>query len=170
MLETTRLLIRKFTKDDLNDLHEMNSNPEVMKYIFGRPLALEESQKYLDIYFDTYQKYPGLGNFAAFEKETKKFIGWVCLRPYPDDNNEIEIGYRLNKQSWGKGYASELAQKMVDYGFHQMKLKEIMAIVNPENAASKNVLAKAGLKYIKNIDFELEGKTSVVEYWKINSI
>lgn len=170
MMETKRLYLREFKSTDLDDLHAMNSNPEVMRYIFGRPLAKEESQKYLDIYFETYKKRPGFGNFAAYEKETNQFIGWVCLRPYPEDNTQMEIGYRLNQHSWGKGYATELAQTMVDYGFNQMQLKEIMAIVNPENKGSRNVLSKAGLKYIKNVDFELEGKTSIVEYWKINSI
>lgn len=168
MLETKRLYIREFVQADLEDLHAMNSNPEVMKYIFGRPLAKEESQKFLNIYFETYKKTPGLGNFAAFEKDTQKFIGWVCLRPYSEDPEQIELGYRLNPQNWGKGYATELAQAIVAHGAKTMKLKEIMAIVNPENQNSRGVLAKAGLKYIKDIDFVLEGKPCVVEYWKVN--
>jgi ribosomal-protein-alanine N-acetyltransferase len=162
--ETERLIIREFTMEDFDDLNAMNSDPEVTKYILGRPFSAEESMNYLKSYLEFYKKKTGLGVFAAIEKETGSFLGWVCLRPFHTDD-EIELGYRLNQKSWGKGYATELAKTMVAYGFKKLNLKEIIAIVVPANKNSKNVLSKAGLKYLRNMDYKSVDGDMNVEFW-----
>lgn len=117
------------------------------------------------------RKKTGLGLFAAECKNTKDFIGWVALRPFYKD--EIEVGYRMPQKNWGKGYATEMSKAMVEYGFNQIKLQEIAAIVNPANKASKNVLSKSGLKYIGNMDYTFNIKENEyvlhVEYWNLKN-
>ncbi len=80
---------------------------------------------------------------------TGEFIGWFCLK-HLDDTNEIEIGYRLLKEYWGKGYATEMSDKIIEYGFEIMKLNVIVGITQPGNMASQKVLKKVGLLYIKD--------------------
>lgn len=165
--ETKRLIIRHMKTTDFNDLHAMNSDPEVCKYILGRPFTYEENQNFLKSYIEYYKKQNGLGLFAAECKQTGTFIGWVCLRPFFKE--EIEVGYRMPQRNWGKGYATEMASAIVDYGFNKLQLPEIAAIVNPQNKASQNVLSKCGLKYVRNMDyvFHLSGVDNLVhfQYW-----
>lgn len=165
ILETERLIIREFTLEDYNDLNQMNTDPEVCKYILGRPFTPDENKKFLESYLEFYKKKTGQGTFVVTTKDNE-FLGWVCLRPLTiQGKEEIEVGYRLNQKSWGKGYATEASQAMVEYGFQKLKLKEIMAIVNPGNKASQNVLAKSRLEYIKDVTDTFGGQKMTIQYW-----
>ena len=92
------------------------------------------------------------------EKDTDNFIGWCGLKLVKElTNNQInyyDLGYRLNKNYWGKGFGTEAAKAALDYGFQNMKLKNIFAIADSENIASKNIMQKLGLKYINTFKIE----------------
>lgn len=145
-LETQRLLLRPFTWDDFENLYQINSNPEIMRYIRS-PETREQTQESLKKIIDDYEKFPALGRLAIIEKSTNTFIGLCLLRHYEIDG-EIEAGYVLTKQYWGKGYATEAMQELLRYGFDDMKFDCIVAVCMPTNEASWRVMEKVGMRRV----------------------
>jgi RimJ/RimL family protein N-acetyltransferase len=92
-----------------------------------------------------YRIYPGLGRRAAEERAGGRFVGWFSLN-YVPKTVEVELGYRLLPDSWGKGYATEGAAALVRYGFGELGLHRIIGVTHPDNAASQRVLQKAGMR------------------------
>lgn len=148
MIETERLLIREFTLEDLDKLIEIRSDPQVYKYLGGierqNPQALA---KRLRFYIGCYDKY-GFGTCATIWKETGEMIGSCGLQPL-EDTGEIEVGYALAREYWGKGLGFECARTWLEYGFEKAKLERIVAIAAPENVGSWRVMEKCGMKYEK---------------------
>lgn len=152
-MQTGRLRLRQFTEADLSNLLELNSDPEVMRFITGgKPDSLEQAQTSLQRILGYYKDGSALGLWAAELLDSGEFIGWFCLKPLPGFD-EIELGYRLRKRYWGKGYATEGARFLVDYGFRRAGLSRIAAIVDPGNFASRRVLEKAGLAFERRTRF-----------------
>ena len=148
MLETERLLLRKFTPEDLDALVELRSDDEVIKYLGGRTLQNPDAiEKRLRFYLECYEKY-GFGVCATIWKETGELIGWSGLMPL-DGTPEIEVGYGMKKEFWGKGIGYECAAAWLDYGFNEAGLEKIVAIAVPENVGSWRVMEKCGMKYEK---------------------
>jgi len=148
MLETERLFIRKFATEDLETLIKLRADPEVNKYLGGtrlqNPQALE---KRLQFYIDCYAKY-GFGMSAMLWKETGEMIGWSGLQPL-DGTSEIEVGYGMIKEFWGKGIGFECAKAWLDYGFNVVQLERIVTVAYPENKGSWRIMEKLGMKYQK---------------------
>ncbi len=156
-LETPRLILRQITEADLDKLVELDSDPEVMRFINGgfatSPEAIAE--KFLPDILSYYELYENLGFWAVIEKSTQDFIGWVILRPESRfkiaqllgvvEPEAIEIGYRLRQASWGKGYATEAAQSLVNKSRKHWPKHKIVAWALPENKASVKVIKKLGL-------------------------
>ena len=154
ILETKRLILQVPQLSDLDHLIALRTDPQVMRCLggFGEPFGSGKIQDVKEIeyqlslaqdYYDTY----GLGFFCAFEKTTGDFIGQaglfhVCFNTKQPD---IELAYRLHKKHWGKGYATELALALIDWGLHQYKLPKIIAAVHPGNKRSIAVLEKSGM-------------------------
>src|SRR5215212_5130912 len=96
--------------DDVDNLVALDGDPSVMRYITGGPPTPRETLEHdhLPAYLDYYERYAGYGFWVAIEKESGEFLGWFHLRPHDDDlPDEPELGYRLRRSAWGKGYASE---------------------------------------------------------------
>ena len=149
ILKTKRLILREFVPEDLNDYAKLDSDLEVMRYISkGKIRTFKEIKDDLEGIIAYNQKNKDFGLWAAIYKENKNFIGWFCLKPL-DKTDEIEVGYRLIREFWRKGYASEGAKALVEYGFQNLHLKRIAAVVDPRNKASVRVLEKSGLEYEK---------------------
>lgn len=148
MFETERLLIRKFTPEDLDKLIEIRSDPEVYKYLGGierqNPQALA---KRLRFYIGCYDKY-GFGTCATIWKETGEMIGSCGLQPL-EDTGEIEVGYALARDFWGRGLGFECARAWLEYGFEKAGLERIVAVAYPENVGSWRVMEKCGMRYEK---------------------
>jgi ribosomal-protein-alanine N-acetyltransferase len=149
ILESERLYLKQFTDENVNVLFRLNSDSDVMKYI-KEPVTdinvIKESIKKLRGY---YLKHPGFGVWAAFEKQSNKFIGFFELA-HMDNTDEIEVGYRLLKEYWDHGYATEMTKELLNYGFDEMGLDQIVGITHPENIVSQKVLIKSGLRYAKD--------------------
>src|SRR5581483_513221 len=118
-LETERLILRRMTMDDLDDLVALDSDPAVMHYLTGgKPTPREEiEQRILPRVFGYYERYEGKGAWAVIERATDAFLGWASNRPVEDRTDEVELGYRLRRATWGKGYATEAARALVDKSF-----------------------------------------------------
>jgi ribosomal-protein-alanine N-acetyltransferase len=148
MLETTRLLIRKFTFDDLDELIELRSDPEVNKYLGGTRLQNAESiTKRMQFYIDCYEKY-GFGAGAMIWKPTGEMCGWSGLQPL-EETGEIEVGYGMAQKFWGKGIGYECATAWLKFGFETANLKRIVAVASPKNTGSWRIMEKCGMCYEK---------------------
>ncbi|WP_400194331.1 GNAT family N-acetyltransferase [Hymenobacter sp. B81] len=145
LLETTRLVLRRLTPDDLDAVHRLDSDPKVMRYIVA-PLSYEGARQYLQEILDNYEQFPGLGRWAVVEKTTGTFVGIHLLKPL-EASGHVEVGYRFFPGFWGRGYATEMTRALLRYGFQELGLRQIVAITKPENFASQHVLEKCGFKY-----------------------
>lgn len=148
MLETERLLIRKFTMDDLPVLIKLRSDPEVYKYLGGTRMQNPEAiEKRLRTYIDCCERF-GFGSCALVWKETGEMFGWGGLMPL-EETGEIEVGYGMAKRFWGKGIGYECARAWLEYGFEKAGLERIVAIADPENIGSWRIMEKLGMQYEK---------------------
>lgn len=171
-LQTTRLLLRPFNENDLNNLIELDQDPEVMKYLGNQITPIEKIKEGLSVLIERQPRWKTYGTWCADLLSTGENIGWFTLKPVPAINNEYEIGYRLKKKFWGYGYATEGSEFLIEYGFKQLHLPKIIGLTDPHNKASQHVLQKCGLVYkgdianpwpILNID-----KTSYFELFNPN--
>lgn len=150
MLETPRLLLREVVADDAEGFFILDSDPEVARYVGGRPVQdLEQCKKVIAFVQSQYERF-GIGRWAVVLKETGAFIGWAGLKRMADEavnghTGFMDIGYRFQRRHWGKGYATEAAAACLRYGFETMDLPEICAFAETGNAASRHVLRKIGL-------------------------
>jgi RimJ/RimL family protein N-acetyltransferase len=151
-LETRRLVLRRLTRADVDNLVSLDADPDVMHFITGgRPTAREEiEQEVLPAFLDYYQRYPGYGYWAAIEKSTREFLGWFHLRPRDEaDPGEAELGYRLRKSAWGKGLATEGSRALIRKGFTEFGVQRVVAETMAVNLASRRVMEKAGLTLVR---------------------
>lgn len=146
-LETPRLYLREFTLADVALLYNMHQDPAITRYT-GDPLpwdSLAHTEKVLtEAILPQYKN--GIGRLAVHIKQTDEFIGWCGLKQVDD---EIDLGYRYIQQYWGKGYATEAAQAVLNFGIQQ-QLPNIVGCADVENIASVKILEKIGLKFLKH--------------------
>ena len=148
IFQTPRLTIRDLTLDDIFPYHEMQGNPKVMQYTGSPPETFEESKKSLIKCIDCYQQPDNtFWVWAIDEKESDTFIGTCAI--IVDESGKGEIGYRILEKYWGNGFATEIIQPLIDFGFSKMKLSTIFATVDRLNIASVKMLEKSELEFIK---------------------
>jgi len=155
-LESDRLLLRHFTPDDLDYLVDLDSDPAVMRYITGgRGTSRGEASERLARYVAYHDQSPGFGFWLAVEKATGDVLGWFHLRPLPDmPPDEVELGYRLRRAAWGKGFATEGARALIDAGFSRFGVMRVVASTMAVNVASRRVMEKSGLRYVRTFHQE----------------
>ena len=147
-LETERLYLREIEEDDLHFLFELHSDPEVMKFIRPAEKTLDETHATMQRIFRTNNYEKGIGLWICHEKISNEFIGWYVLKPL-ENTPDIEVGYRLLKIHWGKGFATEMSRALVTYCFNKLRLPKIAAATHPDNHASQHVLEKIGLRFVR---------------------
>ncbi len=144
-LKSDRLKYKVFEATDCDHLFDLDSDPAVMNFINGgTPSTREQVNAATARILKSMSENPGMGNWILLTKDTNEFVGWVMLRPLPQ-YNEIELGYRLKKKFWGRGFATEASRAVIEYGFSELKLEKIFAITEPSHINSQNVLAKLGM-------------------------
>lgn len=150
-IETDRLILRPFTEADIAGAYEMNLDVEVSKYTGdGGVVSYDEiARRIKEHVLADYQKY-GYGRLAVEVKGGDKFIGFAGLK-YLEDLKAVDLGYRFMSNYWGKGYATEAARALVDFGFKTLGLKELIAMTLPENQGSIRVLEKLHFNYDKQM-------------------
>ena len=151
-LRTDRMVLRRFTAADVDLLVELDSDPEVMRYITGgRPTPREEIERdFLPAFLGYYERFAGYGFWAAVEVATGDFLGWFHFRPRegsPPD--EAELGYRLRRSAWGKGYATEGSRALIRAGFTEHGVERVVAETVAVHTASRGVMEKAGLRLVR---------------------
>ncbi len=154
-IETEHLVLRCFRMDDLPAFHAIVRQPEVMEYLPEDVMQLEEARDILEWIVECYDvNTPDrIRKFtAAVTLHTcDEVIGWCGLGPLEFDTGRIELYYGISSSYWGKGYGTEAAKAMLAYGFETIGLKELVAVVNRDNLASRRVIEKLDLVYRKEI-------------------
>jgi RimJ/RimL family protein N-acetyltransferase len=156
-LETKRLFFRELITSDAEALFELDSNPEVHRYLGNNPVtSIGQIEDAIRNIRKQYKK-NGIGRWAAILKDTGEFIGWAGLKLEHNVNGQeqyYDLGYRFIQRFWDKGYASEASTAFVEYGFNVLNLEKINAFADADNAASRRVLEKAGLGFINFFDYD----------------
>lgn len=147
-LETHRLIIKKPDLNDLDRLYALQSDSEVMKYIGQGVRTQKQVRTGLQAAIEHQQKY-GFSLGCVYEKESRQFVGRAGLihLGYDYTQKDIEIAYALVKSAWGKGYATEIATALLDWGFKNLDVDRLVAVVAPDNQPSKNVLQKIKMQF-----------------------
>ena len=162
-LETDRLTLRRFTEADEDNLVELDGDPEVMRFINGgRPTPREEVRgRILPILFGYYERFEGFGAWAAEERSTGRFLGWFHFRPPANEprDGEIELGYRLRRAAWGKGYATEGSRALIRKGFTELQVERVVAETMAVNLGSRRVMEKSGLTLVRT--FHIDGLDAI---------
>jgi RimJ/RimL family protein N-acetyltransferase len=156
--ETERLILRELEYSDEMDLFEMDSDPEVHLFIENNPVkSIDEITKVIEMLKKQYKE-NGIARWAVIDKLTNECIGWSGLKyfnqPLNKHNNFYELGYRFKKKHWGKGFATESSNAILDYGFKNLNTDAIYAITDPKNLNSKKVLSKLGFDFKETFDYE----------------
>jgi len=151
-LETERLILRRFTSADADELFALDDDPGVMRYIDGGlPPSLEEIEgDVLPRFLWYYDTFPAWGFWAAIERSTGAFLGWFHLRPEkgaPAD--EPELGYRLRRSAWGQGYATEGSRALIEKAFREAGARRVVASTMAVNTASWRVMEKSGMRRVR---------------------
>ena len=141
-IETSRLRLRPLRPDDLQDLHDVVFSDPAVTWD-GSVGTLEETRSSLDAKIRHFEEH-GFGMMAVVDRRDEALIGFAGLQRL-EGGPEVEIGYYLGRRAWGRGLATELAHALVERAFNELELPRLVAVVRPENEASKRVLAKAGL-------------------------
>lgn len=156
--ETERLIIRPWEDRDLEPFAALNADPEVMRF-FPATRTREETAALMD-YTRAMLGESGMSFLAVEEKTTGTFVGMVGLAPVKPPMPcapAVEIGWRLAKAHWGKGYASEAAHAWLAYGFETLELPEIVAFTFVGNTPSRRVMERLGMTRNPADDFEHPG-------------
>ncbi|MFF9853918.1 GNAT family N-acetyltransferase [Streptomyces litmocidini] len=145
---TPRLLLRRWTDDDLVPMAEINADPEVMRWIGdGSVLDLEQTAEAIERYEEEWDE-EGFGFFAVELLGSGELIGFVGLSVpefLPEVLPDVEIGWRLGRQFWGQGYASEAAHAVLEFALQDRGLDRVVAIAHIGDRASANVIGKLGM-------------------------
>ena len=156
-LETDRLVLRRFTESDVDNLFNLDGDPEVMRFLTGgkptpRDVIRNET---LPRFLHSYERFEGFGVWAAIERSTGEFVGWFEFYPWKDVGpDEVELGYRLRRSAWGKGYATEGSRALIRKGFTELGVQRVVAKTMTVNTASRRVMEKAGLTYVRTFHQE----------------
>jgi RimJ/RimL family protein N-acetyltransferase len=167
VLQTERLRVRRLTEADDAHLFALDHDPDVLRYIPLQPHPNREGylRDILDRFMPYYDRHPQLGVWAVEEEAAGTFVGCFCLRRGIDEADaallryrpgEMEIGYRLRRAAWGKGYATEAARAVLWHAFAVLEAPCVVAVVASANTASVRVLEKAGLRALQGL-FRLPG-------------
>ena len=143
-LETERLLLRRVSSDDVNEIMELRGNPETMKYI-PRPLVTntDEALAHIKMIDDKIEANEGI-NWAITLKGNPKLIGVIGHYRIQPENHRCEIGYMILPQYNGQGIVTEAVKAVLQYGFDDLQMHSIEGVIDPDNIASEKVLLKNG--------------------------
>ncbi|MEW2516746.1 GNAT family N-acetyltransferase [Actinacidiphila alni] len=160
-IRTPRLLLRRWREDDLAPMAEINADPQVMRFIGdGTPRDLEQTAESIQRWEDEWDD-EGFGLFAVELLGSGELAGFTGLAvPYflPEVLPAVEIGWRLGRQFWGQGYASEAAQAALDFAVTDRGLDRVISIAQIGNHASENVMRKLGLTPERETTHPLSGR------------
>jgi ribosomal-protein-alanine N-acetyltransferase len=153
LFRTKRMRIRTVSASDFHLLRLMDGDPLCMKYIIQEDIKTEQQTRQIMNKLIKHQEKYGYSFWAWEDFTTNEFIGWGGLK-YIDDSEKIELGYTLVRKHWGKKYATEACEAIIQYGWKELNFDIIYGRVDPENVVSAKVLKKVGMKFLKKVDYK----------------
>lgn len=157
-VETERLFLREMLLTDVDGMFELDSDPEVHRYLGNKPVTNKEQM--VDVINFIRQQYidNGIGRWAIIDKKTNDFIGWTGLKFVTEltnnHKNYYDLGYRLIRRYWGQGIATESALASLCYAFDKRNASEVYAMTDCENERSNRILKKIGLNCMEKFDLD----------------
>jgi RimJ/RimL family protein N-acetyltransferase len=155
-LTTDRLVLRRFTLDDADELLALDSDPRVRRFVEdGEPVTRESAVEMIEHWLGYHERSDLFGFWAAIERATGQFLGWFHFRPgdgHGDD--EPELGYRLIASAWGKGLATEGSLALIDRGFSTGRVRRVLAETMAVNMGSRRVMEKVGMRLVRTFHAE----------------
>lgn len=149
-----RLIFSPLDSTRLYDLFELDRDPEVTHFLTRKISTLEEAQNKLDDYLRYAKAQNGLGSYAVLRKSNRQFLGLGFLVNIElNTANDVEVGYRLRKEFWGQGFATEIATALLNFGFQELKLPAIYGTTHNDHVVSQHVLQKVGLSPMGSAPF-----------------
>jgi RimJ/RimL family protein N-acetyltransferase len=152
LLETARLVLRRFTAGDVDLLVDLDGDPEVMRFVTGGlPTSRTQIEReVLPAFLSFHDRGDGYGFWAAVAKDSAEFVGWFHLRPAPGaPPDEPELGYRLRRAAWGRGLATEGARALIDHAFTTLGARRVVAETMAVHVASRRVMEHAGMRLVR---------------------
>jgi RimJ/RimL family protein N-acetyltransferase len=148
ILHTERLRLEPIADRHYDGMRKMSTDPEVMRFLNkGRPQSEEETRAGIERIKRRWEEW-GYSWWALIEIGSSDMVGAACLQHLAlDDAQPLEIGWRLTRDNWGKGYASEAARSIVRHAFDTVGVDEVFAVAHPDNAASIRVMQRLGMQY-----------------------
>lgn len=159
-MQTARLTLKLYEEKDKENFIRFSTDKTIMKYVDFGALTDEQAENLWRKLADRF--YPqGINTiWAVFAKEDARYIGHAAIRPRPQKREDWEISYMLLPKEWNKGFATEIAHELINYGFGELNLTEIFATVKPVNKKSIHVLEKTGMSFLY-FEFDEDKKISV---------
>ena len=151
LIETARLKLRPVSRNDLDDLHRLWTDPAVREFFWdGETISRERAKAAVKEGIGEFDRH-GFGLWVA--EEAERLVGFCGLRPL-DNAPEVEVLYGIAPSRWGEGFATEAALAMLRYGFEEAGLDRILGIADRENVASRRVLEKIGMTFEEHVLYE----------------
>lgn len=168
-MQTERLNIRLYRADEKQRVIDLFTDAEVMRHVdngvFSKDVAESLWTKLIENFYPS-----GITTiYGVFAKDDERYIGHCSIRPRPEKLEEWEIGYILKKDAWGKGFATEIASRLIQFGFNELKLTEIAATIDEENLDSVKVAEKVGMRF-KEFEYDERGRFFVYSVKKTNDL
>lgn len=162
-LETERLLLRRFREADVDHLFALHNDPDVMRFLTGgEPISRAEIER------DYRERFAAEGYWVAIERASGEFLGWFALHSTADrDPAEFELGYRLRKAAWGKGFATEGSRALIYKGFAELGVRRVWAETMAVNLASRRVMEKSGLMHVRTFHLEWDDPLPGTEHGEV---
>ena len=149
-------MLRRLVPEDLDSLYTLYRDPEIRHYFPEGTLSRDDTREELEWHQHGHPRHPELGLWATIYKETGEFVGRCGLIPWTIDGApEVEVAYMIDKHFQRQGLGAEAARALVQYGFAQLRLRRIVALIDPENVASIHTAQRAGLSFER--EFEMDG-------------
>ncbi|SPF56057.1 hypothetical protein SBA4_770021 [Candidatus Sulfopaludibacter sp. SbA4] len=152
-LETPRFLLRPLAAGDEDWLTDLFTDPEVNRFLWDQPETPEEARRTAEAIVQLDLMRGHFGHWAILDKTSGEVHGWTelsKLRPWWGPSDEIALSYVLGRASWGRGIATEAAGRLLRHAFEGARLDRVMAVIMAGNTASKHVLEKLGMRFVKN--------------------
>jgi ribosomal-protein-alanine N-acetyltransferase len=143
-LDTPRLRLRPFRAGDVDAIHAVYSDPQVMRWVGAGPMADRAASERLLASYAVHQRTHGFSFWAVVESASGALIGDAGL--HRTAAGEVELGYTLARAFWGRGYATEAARAWLDAAFGELRIEDVVALVEPPNRGSRHVLEKLGMR------------------------
>ena len=156
-MKTDRLNIRLYRADEKDHAVNLFTDAEVMRHVDMGVISTEAAEALWKKLIEDFYPNGKTTIYGIFAKTDESYVGHCSIRPRPSKTEDWEIGYILRKEAWGKGFATEIATRLIRFGFEELNLSQVFATIDEENLNSVKVAEKAGMQFAR-YEYDDEGR------------